>query len=165
MMKQFSQIIFGLLVLNLTACGFHLRGDADVPELLQSLYVQGVDLRQNAFGLELKRALTRNGVKVLDSYQEGTSILTILDNRYNKRVLSVGTDAKVREYELEAVVRYKVTDDKGQIIQEQQTVEARRDYQFDSDQVLASDEQERVLREDLNKQLAQSLLRRLSAIQ
>jgi LPS-assembly lipoprotein len=46
----------------------------------------------------------------------------------------------------------------------EQTIEAQRDYQFDQNQVLASDNQERALREQLNQQLAQSILRRLSAL-
>lgn len=164
MSQVISRFILALLVLSVTACGFQLRGNASVPEAMKTMYVQGVDLRQDFFGLQLKRALTRNGITVLDSYQEGAAILTILENSYDRNVLSVGTDAKVREYELESVVRFKVSDDKGQMIGEEQRVETRRDYQFDSDQVLAMDEQERVLREDLNKQLVQAVLRRLSAM-
>jgi LPS-assembly lipoprotein len=57
-----------------------------------------------------------------------------------------------------------VSHDKGNVMVSEQTIEAQRDYQFDQNQVLASDNEERALRDQLNQQLAQSILRRLSAL-
>lgn len=159
-----SKLFMGILLLVLAGCGFQLRGEASVPDALKTMYIQGVNTQQDYLGLQLKRSLIRNGIQVLDEYQEGAAIFTVLENRYERHVLSVGGDAKVSEYELEAWVVYRVTDDKGELLGEQQRVEARRDYQFDRTQILAMDEQERVLREDLNKQIVQSILRRLSAL-
>lgn len=153
-----------LVILILAGCGFQLRGAATVPDELKTLYIQGVNTRQDSFGRQLKRALQRNGIQVLDDYEEGAALLTVLENRYERNVLSVGNDAKVREFELETWVVYQITDKTGEIIGEQQRVEARRDYQFDRGQILAMDEQERVLREDLNNQMVQSIIRRLSAL-
>lgn len=164
MKRAVSGILLGWLLLALAGCGFQLRGDAAVPEAMRTLYLQGVNTQQDFFGLELKRALQRNGIRVLDDYEDGAAILTVLENRFLRHVLSAGSDARVREYELESWVVFRVTDDKGEQMGETQRIEARRDYQFDRDQILAMDEQERVLREDLNKQLVQSLLRRLSAM-
>jgi LPS-assembly lipoprotein len=154
----------GLMLVLLAGCGFHLRGDASVPEALKTLYIQGVNTQQDPFGRQLKLDLRRNGITVLEDYEKGAALFTVLENRYDRRVLSVGGDAKVREYELEAWVEFQVTDENGELIGEPQRVEARRDYQFDRTQILATDEQERVLREDLNKQMVQSILRRLSAM-
>lgn len=165
MNRVVSKLFVGMLLLVLAGCGFQLRGQASVPDALKTMYIQGVNTQQNYLGLQLKRSLIRNGIQVLDEYQEGAAIFTVLENRYERHVLSVGGDAKVSEYELEAWVVYRVTDDKGELLGEQQRVEARRDYQFDRTQILAMDEQERVLREDLNKQIVQSILRRLSALE
>lgn len=159
-----SNCILGLTLLTLAACGFQLRGQTTVSEELKTLYIQGVNTRQDVFGVELKRALMRNGIEVLDEYREGAALFTVLENRFDRHVLSVGSDAKVREYELEAQVIFQVTDDNGELIGTRQRVEARRDYQFDRNQILAMDEQERVLRQDLNKQMVQSVLRRLSVM-
>ncbi len=164
MNRVVSKLFMGILLLVLAGCGFQLRGEASVPDALKTMYIQGVNTQQDYLGLQLKRSLIRNGIQVLDEYQEGAAIFTVLENRYERHVLSVGGDAKVSEYELEAWVVYRVTDDKGELLGEQQRVEARRDYQFDRTQILAMDEQERVLREDLNKQIVQSILRRLSAL-
>jgi LPS-assembly lipoprotein len=154
----------GFLMLSLAACGFQLRGSASVPEALKTLYIQGVNTQQDEFGVELKRTLVRNGIRVVDDYEEGAALFTVLENRFQRHVLSVGSDAKVREYEVETWVVYQVSDENGELIGDKQRVEARRDYQFDRGQILAMDEQERVLRDDLNKQMVQSILRRLSAM-
>jgi len=165
MNRVVSTIFWGVFLLMLAGCGFQLRGEASVPEALKTLYIQGINTQQDTLGLQLKRALVRNGITVVDDYQEGAAIFTVLENRYDRRVLSVGSNAQVREFELDAWVTFKVTDDKGNELSDVQRVEASRDYQFDRNQILAMDEQERVLREDLNKQMVQSILRRLSAMQ
>ena len=163
-MKRYLQRLFiGLSLMAVAGCGFHLRGTANIPVSLQIMYVQGVSMQQG-LGLELKRGLTRNGVTVINGYQEGRAVLTILSNKFERRVLSVGSDAKVSEYELNGIVTFKVSDGEGKVLSDSQTVEAQRDYQFDQDQVLGKDEEERLLQEQLNQQLVQSILRRLSVL-
>lgn len=164
MNRVVSRMAWGVFLLMLAGCGFQLRGEANVPEALKTLYIQGINTQQDTLGLQLKRALKRNGIHVLDEYRDSAAIFTVLENRYERRVLSVASNATVREFELNAWVTFKVTDDKGEELSDVQRVEASRNYQFDRDQILAMDEQERVLREDLNKQMVQSILRRLSAL-
>lgn len=156
-----SFIVFSLIVL--ASCGFHLRGVAIIPEGLKTMYIQGVDLKKD-LGRELKQGLKRNDVTVLDSYQEGSAVLTLLEHKVERRVLSVGSDAKVNEYELYGTIKFSVSNSSGQVLADKQHVEARRAYRFDQEQVLASDEEERLLREALNQQLAQGILRRLSVL-
>jgi len=156
-----SFVIFSLIVL--AGCGFHLRGSANLVDSLKVMYVQGVNLKQG-LGLALKRNLTSNDVLVLASYQADNAVLTIIENKVERRVLSVGSDAKVSEYELFGTVKFNISDKNGQLLAENQNVEARRDYQFDQDQVLGKEEEERLLREELNQQLAQSIVRYLSAL-
>lgn len=163
MKRSLSNVFVGLLLIVIAGCGFQLRGATDLPDSLQTMYIQGISLK-NGLGLELKRGLTRNGVSVVNSYQSGSAVLTILENKSERRVLSVDRDAKVSEYEIHSSVKFSVSDDQGQLLSEAQQVEAQRDYQFDQDQVLGKDEEEQLLREQLNQQLVQSILRRLSVL-
>jgi len=163
MNRTLTNSLIGFMLLALAGCGFHLRGSASLPDSLKTMYVQGINLQQG-LGLELKRGLTRNDVVVAETYQEGNTVLTVLDNKYERRVLSVGSNAKVSEYSLHGWLSYKVTDGSGQVLANDQKVEAQRDYQFDQEQVLASGQEEELLRKELNQQLVQSILRRLSAL-
>lgn len=163
MNRTLTKGLIGFMLLALAGCGFHLRGSATLPDSLKTMYVQGINLQQG-IGLELKRALSSNDVLVIDTYQQGSAVLTVLDNKYERRVLSVGSDAKVSEYSLHGWLSYKVTDGSGHVLANEQKVETQRDYQFDQDSVLASDQEEAILRKELNQQLVQSILRRLSAL-
>lgn len=163
MNRSLLNVFTGLLLITIAGCGFHLRGAADLPDSLKQIYVQGINLQQG-LGLTLKRGLKQNGVNVVDDFEKDSAVLTVLENKFERRVLSVGSNAKVSEYELYSLVKFKVIDGQGKVIVEPQQIEAIRDYQFDQSQVLSSDSEEGLLREQLNQQQVQSILRRLSAV-
>ncbi|HEC58150.1 hypothetical protein LCGC14_0523970 [marine sediment metagenome] len=163
MSRSLLNVFIGLVLVVMAGCGFQLRGDVPLPDNLKVMYIQGINI-QSGMGLELKRSLKQNGIHVVNNYEKGSALLTILENTYERRVLSVGNNAKVNEYELYGSLQFKVTDDQGKLIVEPFKVQAIRDYQFDQTQVLSSDGEEAFLREQINQQLIDSVLRRLSAI-
>jgi len=163
MSRSLLNVFMGLLLVAIAGCGFQLRGAVPLPDSLKLMYVQGINLQQG-LGLALKRGLKQNGIQVVDDYETDSAILTVLENKVERRVLSVGNNAKVSEYELYSSLTFKVTDDKSTLIVEPFQVEAIRDYQFDQTQVLSSDGEEAILREQINQQLVGSLLRRLSVV-
>ena len=164
MNRTVMNVFVGFLLVVIAGCGFQLRGAANIPESLKTMYVQGVSF-QSGIGLELKRGLVSNDVTVLTEYQEGSAVLSLFEPKFERRVLSVGGDAKVREYQLYAAVTVKLTDANNKVLIESDKIEALRDYVFDEAQVLASDQEEALLRRELNEQLAQNILRRLSVLQ
>ena len=155
--------VIALLFMTLVGCGFHLRGAADISDSLKTMRIEGVSLQRD-IGLYLKRGLVSNGIVVVDGGNADAAVLKITDNEYDRRVLSVGSSAKVSEYELHSKLRFMVLDAEGNVLAEEQQVEAQRDYQFDKNEVLGRESEETLLRDQLNKQLVQSILRRLSFI-
>ncbi|HCD06259.1 MULTISPECIES: LPS assembly lipoprotein LptE [unclassified Methylophaga] len=158
-----KKLVIAVLCTMVAACGFQLRGAADLPESIQTMHIQGISMREG-LGLELKRTLRRNGINVIDDYSEGAAVLSFLKNRYERRVLSVGGNAKVSEYELILEVTFQLTDKQQNKLIDNESLEARRDYQFDQEQVLGRDGEERLLREEMDKQVSQAILRRLAAL-
>lgn len=156
--------LMALLLTMLAACGFQLRGAADIPSSIQTMYMQGINIR-DGFGLQLKRTLNRNGIEVLSEYQEGAALMSFKTNRLQRRVMSVGVQtAKVSEYELILDVVFDLSDaDQNKLI-ENERFEARRDYQFDPQSVLGRDAEEELLRAEMYEQISQAILRRLSAL-
>ena len=156
--------LIGMFAVMLVACGFQLRGAADIPASIQTMYMQGINTR-DGFGLQLKRTLTRNGIEVLSDYQEGAALMSFTTNRLQRRVMSVGVQtAKVSEYELILDVVFDLSDAQQNKLIENERLEARRDYQFDPQQVLGRDAEEELLRDEMYNQLSQAILRRLSAL-
>lgn len=163
MPRLVMQSLLAGLILTLAACGFQLRGAADLPASLQTMHIQGISLRSE-LGLELKRTLERNGVRIVESYEEGVALLTVKQNQFNRQVLSVGASGRANEYELTQELVIRVTDAEEGVRLEDERFEARRDYQYDPIQVLGREDEERLLRDDMNKQLSQAVLRRLDAL-
>lgn len=162
-MRRIGWIMLGLVLTFTSGCGFHLRGAADLPDSIKTLFIQGIDLYQTR-GRALKIGLENNGVTVMSQYKAGHAVMTVTENVQERRVLSVGADAKVSEYELYGAMRFSISDGQGKALLSQQLVESQRDYQFDQAQVLSADEEERLLREQMDQQLVQAVLRRLSAL-
>ena len=125
--------------------------------------IEGVGLQRD-IGLYLKRGLVSNGILVVDGENVDAAVLRITDNKFDRRVLSVGSSVKVSEYELLGEITFTVLDPEGKVLAAEQRVQAQRDYQFDEDEVLGRESEETLLRDQLNQQLVQSILRRLSFI-
>lgn len=151
------------VMLTLIGCGFHLRGAIDLSDNVKVMTIEGINL-QRGFGLDLKRGLISNGIVIVPQKQADSAVLKITKQSFDRRVLSVGSSAKVSEYELLGIVDFSVFDAKGKEIAASQRVQAQRDYQFDEDEVLGRESEEELLREQINRQLVQSMLRRIAAI-
>ena len=163
MKRVVSNSVIALLFMTLLGCGFHLRGAADISDDLKTMRIEGVGLQRD-IGLYLKRGLVSNGILVVDGENVDAAVLRITDNKFDRRVLSVGSSAKVSEYELLGEITFTVLDPVGKVLAAEQRVQAQRDYQFDEDEVLGRESEETLLRDQLNQQLVQSILRRLSFI-
>jgi LPS-assembly lipoprotein len=161
--NSFSKMLVSFIIVLIAGCGFQLRGNANLSEHLNVMFIQGISTK-SGLGLEIKRTLQNNGVTVLSEYDKTASVFTLVENEIDRRVLSVGSDAKASEYQLYQEVSFKVVDKQGELLSDVQTVKAQRDYRFNQDQVLGSENEQEFLTENLNKQLAQSIFRRLAAI-
>jgi LPS-assembly lipoprotein len=144
---------------SLIACGFHMRGAADVP--FNSIYIQGSTI---VISKALKKNLTLNSVKVLDSADTAELLLEIVGEENEKRILSLAGTGKVNEFELYYRVHYRTKLAGDALWGQVQTVEARRDYSYDDTQLLAKQGEEKRLNEDMQSSVVNSLVRRLSAL-
>ena len=148
-----------LMSASMLACGFHMRGAADVP--FNSIYIQGSTV---IISKALKKNLTLNAVKVLDSADSAELLLEIVGEESEKRILSLAGTGKVNEFELYYRVHYRTKLDGDALWSQVQTVEARRDYSYDDTQLLAKQGEEKRLNEDMQSNVMNALVRRLSAL-
>src|ERR1039457_20484 len=81
-----------LLALSLAACGFHLRGLANLP--FQSVYISG----SASIVEDLKKSFSSSGVKVLPSPEGAQALVEFLSETNEKRILSLSGGGKVSEY-------------------------------------------------------------------
>ena len=156
------RLILVSALLLLSGCGFHLRGNIDLPPGLQQMHVQGV--KHSPLGRELRRSLKGSGVAVVSDLKAAQVILKVSTPAFERRLLSVsGASGKVAEYELIYTLNISLHDRKGQTLLASQTVRQLRDYTFDRDSVLGKSNEESRLKADMRRDLVRQILTRLKA--
>jgi LPS-assembly lipoprotein len=148
----------------LTACGFQLRGssgNADLP--FKTIYI---GLPENSsLGVELKRNIrTSIGTQVVREKKDAQAILEVLDEVRDRQVLSLNSQGRVREYSLIYKLRFRVVDNAGAEFLPSTEITLKRDMSFTESQLLAKQSEEELLFRDMQTDLVQQLLRRLTAI-
>lgn len=149
-----------VLSLLLAACGFQLRGVANLP--FELLYVDGSG--NPALALEIGRAI-RSGTetKLTEKSDDAQAVLYVKGSEREKRILSLSGAGRVREYELISRTSFRLVDKEGNDLIAVQPIELRRAMLYDDAQVLAKEQEENLLYLDMQKDVISQLMRRLAA--
>lgn len=150
-----------MLTLLLGACGFHLRGQGAFALPFQSLYVQSAN-DHAPFITELKRAIEANGVQITDSPEQAQLTLQIVSEVADRQILSLSGGGRVREYRLQYRISLRAYDQKQQDWLAPEEITLRRDFSYDDSQVLAKEQEEALLYQNMRSDAVQQILRRLN---
>lgn len=143
----------------LSGCGFHLRGEMTMP--FKSIHIAGWE--HHALIADLRRRLRLNNVEVLDTPDDAEVILRITRLAPEREILSLDASGKAREYRLFYYLGYALDSADGRTLRAPERIVVRREYTYDSGQVLAKTQEESLLYSDMEKDLVTQLIRRLSA--
>jgi len=158
--KRIAQWLLAITAaLLLTACGFQLRGAANLP--FKTIYL---DFAPNStVGVELRRNIRASGGEVVGQADQADVVLKVLADNRDRQVLTLNTNGRVREYALFQRFTFTVTDPKGGVVIPPTAVVLRRVITYDENQELAKQAEEALLYRDMQSDLVQQILRRLSA--
>ena len=146
-----------VLLLALTACGFHLRGEATLP--FETMYVDG----NTALLVELKRNIAAGThTQLVDRAADAQAVFAMDHEVREKVILSIDTSGRVREYRLRYRVGFSLRDAKGRDWMAPNEIILTRDISF-NDQVLAKEAEELLLYRDMQTDMVQQIVRRLAA--
>lgn len=153
-------LLIVLATLLLSACGFHLRGAYSLP--FDTLLIALPDAS------ELRAVIKRNieastQTRIVTEIKDARAGLLVLGDVPVKRILSLNSAGRVREYQLTRTFTFKVIDAKGREYLPQSTIVISRDMTFDDAAVLAKEAEEVLLWRDIQNDLVQQLMRRLAA--
>ncbi len=173
-----------LLVSLLAACGFKLRGSAELPGYKLPFSTIALSLAPTSeFYALLKRNIEASspGTRVVDA-KDAEAILTVLADTNVKNILSLNAAGRAREYQLVRSFAFRVhanvaaatpaaqvkyTDARPEVVATEyiapSTITLRRDITFSDDLVLSKESEEALLQRDMQIDLVQQLMRRLAA--
>jgi len=146
-----------MLAALLAACGFHLRGLAQLP--FDSLHIPG----NNPLVVELKRNVAAaSRTRLVDTPGDAQAVLGFTQELREKVILSFNAAGRVSEYQLRYRVGFRVTDAKGvQVYLPTNDILLTRDMAYSDAQVLAKEAEESLLYRDMQRDMVQQILRRL----
>jgi LPS-assembly lipoprotein len=153
--------------LLLSSCGFHLRGTGryELPPAFSTLRVrvEGSQLQNDPLLVAMRNALrTQTDARIEDTAEAPT--LLLFGEHSDSQVLSVSSIGKVDEYLLKYEVSFRLTGKDNKPLAGPETVRLQRDYTFDRFNVLAKEREEQELRQAMQRDAVQQILRRLSRI-
>jgi LPS-assembly lipoprotein len=173
---------FALLLLvaaMLSACGFNVRGSArqSGDQIVGDVFL--FEAEPVSVAVQLRNALTAQQVRFVPKADQADTIIILDNEKLSRRVASVSASGRVSEYELLHAVDLRVLRssegfDLDQVdsaklaaelidVSEAQTVSVIRDYTYDETDVLAKDDEEQILREEMQQELLRHLVLRIFA--
>lgn len=151
--------LFAAAVL-LAGCGFQLRGELDLPENIRTVQVMAPQALRN----DILALLESGSVDASTSSADADVNITVTSENFTRRVLSVdATTGKEREFQLAYTVAFGVTQRDGKPVIENDTVSLLRNYDFDTQAVIGTSREEDLLRDEMRRDAAQQLMRRVEA--
>ncbi|MBI3285881.1 MAG: hypothetical protein HYZ65_13680 [Burkholderiales bacterium] len=149
------------LLAMLSACGFALRGPVALP--FHSIYIGLPD--SSPLGGELKRQIRANGqTQIMAEAKDAEVMLEVLGETRDKQILSLNSQGRVREYNLNYGFRFRVRNAVGKEFLAPVDLQLKRNISFNEAQVLAKEAEEALLYRDMQSDLVQQIMRRLAVV-
>ena len=152
------------LCLLLAACGFQLRGDVVIP--FNAIHIDAP--AGSPIAADLTRKLQLTSTKLVASVAANANsndarLVISIDSR-DKIILSLSGAGRVREFQLKLRVAFQLADAKGEVLIPTSEVNLTRIMSFDDAFVLAKQQEEALLYRDMETEVVQQILRRLSQV-
>ena len=151
-----------MVLLGLSACGFHLKGREPLPAVVRAPYVESSD-RQSEFVISLERAMITSGARPVSSKEKASVVVNIIKDDVVRRTLSVSAQNQPDEYELTYTVRFSVTAGDKELLPPTD-ISNVRSFAFAEQLLLAKNHEETILKQDMAHDLADMVMRRLASL-
>ncbi|RYY73950.1 MAG: hypothetical protein EOO52_13800 [Gammaproteobacteria bacterium] len=151
-----------LIALTLSACGWHIRGAIDLPKDLSQLYISAIDSK-GALMTELRQLLKTNRVSLVDDESQANYSLNILEESKDRRTAGVGGDTQSSSYELTLKAVYEIRLKNSSEVTKATAISVRS-YNYNPGSINSATQEEILLDQEMRRELAQQMLRRLNAV-
>lgn len=155
-------LLYVLLIFNLAACGFKLRGQiSELP--FERIYVTAPS--GMTIGSDLERVIsTHTQAQVVKKIEKSEAVVQIVHAIREKRILSLSEGGRVREFELIYRVTARLLDAHNVELAPLQEIRLTRILPYLDAQQLAKAAEEEMLYRDMQKDAVQQILRQITAV-
>ena len=146
----------------LSACGFHMQAESVLPPEMSQTRL-AIQNPYSPFARQLSNLLEQNGVDVVET-GVSAALLEVPVNVVRKEILTIGDNARVREYRIRHTVTFRLSGSNGELIAAEHTLEQSRVISFDEQDILAAAQEEEFLRQNMAETLSRLLIRHLGTM-
>lgn len=157
-----KKYILGLLLLSLSACGWHLRGSMVGNDQSAAAPLNLIIATQDNYSPllnSLRQSLRTFNITEVTSNTEYT--LTIGTEMIDKRTAGVGADALTSAYELIVSAEYSIQQNSQLLTQPKTKASISRSYSYDVNNASTAAQEEALILREIRRDLAQQILRRV----
>ncbi|MBT8061493.1 MAG: hypothetical protein HKO64_08170 [Xanthomonadales bacterium] len=154
-----ATILVALGAVLLQACGFHLQEPTELPRQMSATQLV-IQNPYSQFARRLSGMLEQQGISVVE--QDALAVLEVPENDVRKEILTIGDNARVREYRVRHTVRFRLLDAQGVVLVPEHTFEQSRVISFDEQDILGAAQEEEFLRQNMADSLARLVIRHLA---
>ena len=153
------KLLFLVIAITLSSCGFKLKGSYEIP--YQTIYLQAAE--ESRVGRIIKRQIQRkSNIEIVQTLSAAEATINILEEVSTRAVAVLSNVGSVDEYELIYTVRYRIgPGQNSSSMQEGQIVLRRKITHSDLD-IAAKSNEEDALINDMASEAATGILVRLS---
>ncbi|MGZ5006868.1 MAG: LPS-assembly lipoprotein LptE [Methylobacter sp.] len=155
------KVVIFVMALLLSACGYHLRGAFELPANMKKVYVEGGSLPLRD---QFSQIMQASSGQLTDSRKGAGIVVKILSEDFNRRVLSLSSRGKSNEFELDYHLDYELANPGDAVLLPRQTVEIRREYYNDQQFVIAKDNEEALIRNEMYQQAVHTIVNRARVV-
>ncbi len=153
-----------LLTTSLAGCGYYLRGSTPDSQLpFESVYVDapsGTPLER-----ELRTAIrSQRSTQLIDDPKAAMVALRVLDEKQERKVLTLNSQGQVREFSLTYRIRYELANQKNKKLLEPTEIALQTILSYSESQVLAKEQEEKLIFDDLRHDAISQIMRQLAQV-
>jgi LPS-assembly lipoprotein len=158
-----SRVVTTLLILTIiTGCGFHLRGAVQFPTWLHSVYITPDDpyepLQRN-----IHRIFENNKITIVTEINKETAVQELTTPTFTESILALNANGQPQRFRLAITVQYKLTYD-NKVLCPTTVIQRTRDFTISPMQILSSENERRLIKDELLQEVTSQLLRQLSIV-
>jgi len=113
---------------------------------------------------QFRQVMKSSSTQLASSRKDAGIIVKIANEQFNRRVLSLSSRGKSNEFELEYRLDYELADAKDAVLMPRQSVDVRREYYNDQQFIIAKDQEEAVIRNEMYQQAVQTIVNRARVV-
>ena len=161
LLGQIAGVIIGCATL-VGGCGFHLRGEIQLPTAFTATYVEGTD---SELVTDLKVALRAAGAGLVNTPDNASARLELVRVDYGRTVRRVNAQGIAVGYELRYDVTYRLRGrNKQELVPNVRVVLKRALDYSDLKQVLQKEIEEKALRQAMREEIVRRMIARLANV-